>query len=243
MNPEDSNPHILSSWKEIAACLKKGVRTVQRWEALGLPIRRPQGAGSNVVIAIDTELKQWHRRFIASLDQGDSTSDATARLRSLKERLESLAASTASLEDRFLAFKSSIKVAESTSMAKVISVLAVDDDEIHRYAIGRLLAASGFGVSLATDGQEALRSAAQSKPDVILLDVNLPGLSGFEVCAALRADARTCNIPVIFHTAYSANEVNHRRAIDSGACALLTYPIARDHLITVVEQCVNRGAA
>jgi CheY-like chemotaxis protein len=243
MKPDNSNEHILSSWKEIAAYLGKSIRTVQRWETLGMPVRRPHGVPSNVVLAIDTELTEWHRQFIASGGERKIADDSAERMQSLKEKLQSLAATIASLEDQVLALKSAVRATESTSMARAISVLAVDDDEIHRYVIGKLLEASGFEVRLAIDGDDALRSTAQSKPDVILLDINLPGLSGFEVCAALRSNTNTNDVPVIFHTAYSANEVNHRRATDSGACAFLTYPIVRDHLVTVINQCVEKGVS
>ncbi len=50
---------LFSSWKEISAFLNRGVRTVQRWEHCGLPIRRPIGAGKNVVFAVESELQRW----------------------------------------------------------------------------------------------------------------------------------------------------------------------------------------
>ena len=79
-------------------------------------------------------------------------------------------------------------------------VLVIDDDEVSRYVIRSILANQEFRFSEATDGQQGLRQARDNKPDVIILDLKMPDLSGFEVLEKLRADNETSGIPVIIHT-------------------------------------------
>ena len=79
-------------------------------------------------------------------------------------------------------------------------VLIVDDDEVSRYLLRGLLADTRFAVLEATDGAEGLRLAAQEQPRAVFLDLDMPGLSGFEVLEALRSQDDTRDIPVIIHT-------------------------------------------
>jgi CheY-like chemotaxis protein len=122
----------------------------------------------------------------------------------------------------------------------MISVLTVDDNSIHCYAISKILERRGFSVATASSGNDALQVVASAKPDVVLLDVNLPDLSGFEVCQRLRADPTTRDIAVVFHTAATANEVTRQQARRVGGDAFLTYPVDQDHLYSVIQGCVAR---
>jgi CheY-like chemotaxis protein len=122
----------------------------------------------------------------------------------------------------------------------MISVLAVDDDSIHCYAISKILERRGFSVATARSGNDALQVVATVKPDVVLLDVDLPDLSGFEVCERLRADPSTKDIAVVFHTATTANEVTRQHARMVGGDAFLTYPVDQEHLYSVIQGCVAR---
>jgi CheY-like chemotaxis protein len=79
-------------------------------------------------------------------------------------------------------------------------VLIVDDDEVARYLLKGLLAQTGFRITEAKGGNEGLRHARQYKPDLIILDLGMPDLSGFEVIMSLKQDPETANIPVIVHT-------------------------------------------
>ena len=78
-------------------------------------------------------------------------------------------------------------------------VLVIDDDEVSRYVVRSILA-NQFRFTEATDGQQGLRQARDNKPDVIILDLKMPDLSGFEVLKTLRTDTQTSSIPVIIHT-------------------------------------------
>ncbi len=80
-------------------------------------------------------------------------------------------------------------------------ILLVDDTKANLDVLGALLESEGYRIILAPSGQIALRSAAKAQPELILLDVMMPGLDGYEVCRRLKADPATAEIPVIFITA------------------------------------------
>jgi DNA-binding response OmpR family regulator len=123
------------------------------------------------------------------------------------------------------------------------SVLVVDDHAPIRTVCRLSLEAAGFRVSEATDGDEALAVVKADRPDVILLDIMMPRVSGWEVAAALIADRSTDRIPVIFITARSG--VSDRiRALELGAQAYLTKPFDPGSLaktVTRVLDQIDRG--
>ncbi len=106
---------------------------------------------------------------------------------------------------------------------RVPKILAVDDEESNIRLLKNLLMAWHCDVRTAAKGAEALKIAKTFAPDAILLDVRMPGQSGFEVCAALQADPRTRRIPVIFLTAAKTDE-DMVRGLETGARAYLTKP-------------------
>ena len=79
-------------------------------------------------------------------------------------------------------------------------VLVIDDDPAVRELMGRYLAREGFRVAVAVAGEEGLRLARELRPDAITLDVMMPGLDGWAVLAALKAEAATADIPVVMLT-------------------------------------------
>ena len=79
-------------------------------------------------------------------------------------------------------------------------IVVVDDSLVVRAMLARQLDDHGYQVLEATDGESALAICSAQPPDAVLLDLNLPGISGYEVLAALRADAATADIPVIILT-------------------------------------------
>lgn len=104
-----------------------------------------------------------------------------------------------------------------------IRVLLAEDDRDIR-AVARLaLKRAGFEVVAVSSGEEVITHACQSPPDVVVLDWLLPGMDGLEVMAALRADARTAGIPVMFLSARThPDEI--RRVMDAGAIGCLKKP-------------------
>src|SRR5512133_3319945 len=85
------------------------------------------------------------------------------------------------------------------------TILAVDDNPAHNYAVCRALEHAHSKVLRAHTGKQALELAAQ-QPDLVLLDVRLPDINGFEVCRRLRNDPKTSQIPVVFLSAACQNE-------------------------------------
>lgn len=103
------------------------------------------------------------------------------------------------------------------------TILVVDDDAQVSRMLSRLLTREGYRVIVAHDGLAALQIVNQNPPDLILLDVTMPGMDGFEVCRIIKDDPQTALIPVTILTALDARE--HRTAgIDAGADDVLTKP-------------------
>jgi DNA-binding response OmpR family regulator len=115
-------------------------------------------------------------------------------------------------------------------------ILFVDDDPVLNYAISRLLTAAGFSVIRARNGTEALQFSKNESPAVAILDIRLPDISGFDLCAELKKNPTTAQIPVIFHTATSSTPENMARAKECGAVEFLTYPIDSDALVAAVRR-------
>src|SRR5438132_574534 len=98
-------------------------------------------------------------------------------------------------------------------VAAAATILNVDDLDANRGALSRLLHGEGFRVVEAATGREALRLLG-GKPDLVLLDVQLPDLSGFEVCARLRADPATAPIPVLMVSGVAVSAADQVRGLE-----------------------------
>ena len=81
------------------------------------------------------------------------------------------------------------------------NILIVEDSQVDRTRLEQLLGTAGYLVSTAENGEQAIASVKRSKPDAILMDVNMPGMDGFAATRALRGDAETKDIPVVLVTA------------------------------------------
>ena len=103
------------------------------------------------------------------------------------------------------------------------TILVVDDLSENIGLLSRLLTDRGYAVQTAASGESALKSARRSPPDLILLDINMPGLSGYEVAAQLKQDARLREIPIIFVSALEETE-NKVRAFAAGGVDYVTKP-------------------
>ncbi|HEX9051056.1 MAG TPA: response regulator [Anaeromyxobacter sp.] len=104
-------------------------------------------------------------------------------------------------------------------------IVLVEDNDATRYAVTRILAAAGYAVTPAADGATGLRLAATIKPDLVLLDVKLPDLSGFEIVRILKQDPETADIPVVHLSATSVTAAEQVRGLEGGADAYLTHPV------------------
>jgi DNA-binding response OmpR family regulator len=108
-------------------------------------------------------------------------------------------------------------------------VVVVDDDESVGVAIRDLLAPGGIAVEAPGDGQAALPELLREAPDLVILDVNMPGMSGWELCAILRRQSATRTIPILFLT--GRQEVKDRiTAMQFGGSDYLAKPFGADDL-------------
>jgi len=118
-------------------------------------------------------------------------------------------------------------------------LLVVDDEVNLLRAVEACLRAEGFEVVTARSGAEALVSIAQTIPDLIVSDIRMPGMSGYELAQQLRASSRTVLVPVVFLTA--KGEMGDRiEGFRSGVDAYLTKPFEPDELIAVIKSILNR---
>jgi diguanylate cyclase (GGDEF)-like protein len=104
-----------------------------------------------------------------------------------------------------------------------IKMLIVDDQPVNIQVLYRLFAPE-YQIFMATSGEAAITTALKEQPDIILLDVMMPGLDGYETCRLLKADQQTRDIPVLFITAHQAPE-EETKALDAGGGDYITKPI------------------
>ncbi len=117
-----------------------------------------------------------------------------------------------------------------------INILIVDDDPTCTTILDRLLSADGYKTIIAEDGQGAINAAMQFLPDLILLDIMMPGIDGFETCQRIKANKETCHIPVIFVTTCT-DEYSIKKGFEVGAEDYIRKPILlTEVLVRVAHQ-------
>ena len=113
-------------------------------------------------------------------------------------------------------------------------VLVVDDTPLNIKLLGDVLAANGYAVSTAQNGEEALARLAADPPDIVLLDVMMPGLSGYDVCRRIRANGETALLPVVMVTSLDPQQ-ERVHGIEAGADDFLSKPINQPELFARVR--------
>jgi twitching motility two-component system response regulator PilH len=118
------------------------------------------------------------------------------------------------------------------------NVLIVDDSKAEQRLISALLGQLGLNVTLANCADEALEAIAKQVPDLVVLDVVMPGLNGFELCRQIRANQATEAVPVLLCTSKD-QEFDRFWGLRQGASGYLTKPFAPQELISAVQEQLN----
>jgi DNA-binding response OmpR family regulator len=119
-------------------------------------------------------------------------------------------------------------------MASKVDILIVDDDKVVQTIVRRSLESEGITVRSALNGQDGLAEVNNSTPDIILLDVEMPGLSGYEVCHQLRENPRTSDVPVVFISSHSSLR-ERMQGYEAGADDYLVKPFDPEHLMAKIR--------
>lgn len=114
-------------------------------------------------------------------------------------------------------------------------ILIVDDEPDNVDVLAIFLGHSGYQVLTATNGRECLAVAEAERPDLILLDIMMPVMDGYEACAAMREQAVTSDIPVLFLSA-RAEQVDMDRGLALGASGYVTKPYSFKHLLGLIRE-------
>ncbi len=121
-----------------------------------------------------------------------------------------------------------------------IRILIMDDDVGFRDLLRIHLSAAGYQVRVAEDGVAGGRALLEQTPDLIVSDLNMPYLDGFELLSLLHADPGTASIPVILLSGRSDGDTM-AKAVELGASDYLTKPVTRDQLLESIEACLSRS--
>lgn len=113
-------------------------------------------------------------------------------------------------------------------------ILIVEDEESLLKLESILLSSRGYAVAGVTDGKAALDHVAATPPDLIILDIMLPGMDGFEVCRRLKADPATRHIPVVMLTAKKSSQ-DREKGMEAGAAAYVTKPFKSARIIDIIQ--------
>ncbi len=118
-------------------------------------------------------------------------------------------------------------------------ILIVEDNEMNRDMLSRRLIKRGYEIIVAVDGEGGIVAARSHRPDLILMDMSLPEMTGWEATALLKEDANTKDIPVIALTAH-AMESDRRQALAAGCDEFETKPVQLSDLLPKIEKLLNR---
>jgi two-component system cell cycle response regulator DivK len=117
----------------------------------------------------------------------------------------------------------------------VPNILLVEDQEMNRDMLSRRLKKRGYDVAIAVDGAEGLEKARSEAPDLILMDMSLPVIDGWEATRQLKADDATKGIPVVALTAH-AMTTDREKALEAGCDAYETKPVELPRLLETIEK-------
>jgi CheY-like chemotaxis protein len=121
-------------------------------------------------------------------------------------------------------------------------VLVVEDHEDTQACVAEQLADCGFEVATASDGEAAMRLIHERRPALVYLDMNLPNVSGYDVCEQIRSDPALQDIPVVMTSAHTTVNVR-AHCMESGADAFVPKPFEVDAFAELIEQMIARTGA
>jgi len=124
-------------------------------------------------------------------------------------------------------------------MKEAAKILVADDEPIGRQLLEAILVPEGYNIAFASDGEEALIAVSNELPDIILLDVMMPKLDGFEVCRILRQQEKTAHIPIYLITALDDRD-SRLRGIDAGAFDYISKPFDRVEILAKIKNSLNQ---
>jgi CheY-like chemotaxis protein len=119
-----------------------------------------------------------------------------------------------------------------------LTILIVDDEYMNREILQAHLESAGYQIVMANNGTRALEAAASHQPDLILMDVKMPDMSGFDVCAELRSRPDLHHIPVLLLTALDDDQAR-ALSLQSGASGLLTKPYDFKEILAQIQRLIE----
>lgn len=122
--------------------------------------------------------------------------------------------------------------------SQATTVLLVEDNELNRDMLSRRLTRRGFRVVTALDGETAVKLSRELEPDLILMDMGLPGMNGWEATRVIKQNLETQAIPIIALTAHALN-ADRERALSAGCDAFETKPVDLEHLLRAIGSLLN----
>ncbi len=120
------------------------------------------------------------------------------------------------------------------TLTMLSTILIVEDSPSELELMSHYLKESGYTVIKATGAREALQKAASEKPDIVVTDVVMPGMSGFELCRALKRNPNTEKVPIVVCSSKN-QEIDRLWAMRQGADAYITKPYTRDELLLAIK--------
>ncbi|MCB9876386.1 MAG: response regulator [Planctomycetes bacterium] len=121
------------------------------------------------------------------------------------------------------------------------TVLIIEDEKLIIVSTQMVLEAAGFRVESATNGEDGINKARTDSPDLILLDIMMPGIDGWETLTRLKREQATSNIPVVIFTAREHSR-GHQKSAEMGAADYFRKPFEPDELIELVEKHIGQKA-
>lgn len=121
------------------------------------------------------------------------------------------------------------------------TVLIIEDEKLIIVSTQMVLEAAGFRVESATNGEDGIAKARSQTPDLVLLDIMMPGIDGWETLTRLKRDPATANIPVVIFTAREHSR-GHQKSAEMGAVDYFRKPFEPDELIELVEKHIGQRA-